>query len=334
VHTRQPWLYSSWAQREENRILEQAAAVLFNSPDLMSNYCRHRGNVQTPVQCLLNGTDLPAQAAHHPFPSGAKLVLRHFGTLYGGRSVEPLLNAFAAAPDVDRSRVQLELIGSDESCTVNRMHGVDDMSIPISAVPAVPHSEAVALMTEPAILVAVQSRNFSAQIPTKLYEYLRTGNPVLVLAAENSAVWQFASRFERCQRLDFTDVAGNAAIIRKIFAAWSAGKLSQVPADADTANFGKAVIGRDFASFMSSVLADGAHGDQSARRAQTHGSRHGDAASRSHGNYPAVAPRTLVEEPTEPASAPVRAARPLFARLLAHPTPQACAADHPNAPPP
>ena len=252
IDTDRPKLCSTWAERHENRIIARSSAVLFNSPDLLSNSRRNVENLPASVYCILNGTDMPARARVRDFPTSGRLRIRHLGSLYGGRSVAPLLSAIAAS-DIDPSRITIELIGPAD-CE-SALSGGDLSRSEVIRRPVMPHSDAARLMDEPAVLLAVQSRNFSAQIPTKLYEYLRTGNPILVLAAHDSAAWRIASQYERCYRLDFEDTAGNALIMQRLFNRWSGGQLAQVPAS-DTASFGKARIGREFASLVSTLLKD------------------------------------------------------------------------------
>src|SRR6185503_7871265 len=101
------------------------------------------------------------------------------------------------------SRLCIQLIGANPADAEPGIRRAHTAGISVECTPYVPYSAATQLMSEPAILLVVQSADFAAQIPTKLYEYLRTGNPLLVLSGEDSAVWRFASQFERCRRLDF-----------------------------------------------------------------------------------------------------------------------------------
>ncbi len=260
-----PRIYSAWAEREEEEIIGRSTALLFNSPDLMSQSRRNYTNLPAIVHCLLNGTDLPARPTEGVFPPERRLAIRHFGSLYGGRTVQPLVKAIAAA-GLDTSRIAVELVGTDTDIS---LHSRVDSGVSVGYLGMFPHSEAARLMDTPAILLAVQSPNFSAQIPTKLYEYLRTGNPILVLADEDSAAWRFASQFRRCFRLDFEDTAANSAILGLLFSQWMAGKLMQVSTCDDTADLGKGVIGLQFAALMSKLLSDEPRPGESTRRITT-----------------------------------------------------------------
>jgi hypothetical protein len=249
----EPRIYSAWAERDEQAIIGISDAVLFNSPDLMANARKSGLYAGATFHCLLNGTDVGARGQENGFSTTQPLVLRHLGSLYGGRSVAPLLDAIRGSRVIDRSRLRVELIGGDKRNSV-RDTGPASPELRVEYLPAIPHSEAIVLMAEPAILLAVQSYDFAAQIPTKIYEYLRTGNPLLVLAAADSAVWRLASQFERCHRLDFEDVEWNRSVLDQLYHQWSRGFLRQVATDKDTARFSKSVVGRQFAEIVRSVL--------------------------------------------------------------------------------
>jgi hypothetical protein len=57
-------------------------------------------------------------------------------------------------------------------------HGVSDM---VELCPAVPYRQALAEMMEVDALLVMQASNCNAQIPAKIYEYLRAGRPILAL---------------------------------------------------------------------------------------------------------------------------------------------------------
>ena len=118
------------------------------------------------------------------------------------------------------------------------------------------HWEALQLMRQPGVLLVVQCPKFNLQIPTKMFEYLASGNPVLVLADEASAVWKFAKAYPRCLRLDNTDRAKNMATLDKLIRTWQAGALRQSRAVEDTARFTKTAVGKDFLGIMERVHGD------------------------------------------------------------------------------
>jgi hypothetical protein len=218
---------------------------------------RPRWRVRATFQTILNGTDVPARPTGRPFPTDAPLTVRHLGTLYGLRSVLPVLTAIrdadASAPP-SAERVCVELIGPIEANTDRAAQAASEMGITLTGIPPLPYSEAVTLMTTPSMLLVVQSGDFGASIPTKLFEYLRSGNPVLVLAAKSSTLWQLSSRYPRCHRLDFDDAEHNRRVMKELITSWRRGELFQVATDQDTADLSKAAVGEEYVSLLRKVL--------------------------------------------------------------------------------
>jgi hypothetical protein len=109
-------------------------------------------------------------------------------------------------------------------------------------------------MQEPSVLVLVQPERFARQIPTKLFEYLCTGNPVLVIATADSAAWQVAREFARCTLLDLRAPNEHAEVIGRLVRDWREGMLCQEATVEDTARFTKQAIGREFLEVVERLL--------------------------------------------------------------------------------
>ncbi len=256
VPVEEPRLYRALAKRDEAAIVKVASLVLVNSPEMMSNALENGALPVARIRCLINGTNIPARTEQRSFTPDGRLILRHFGSLYGGRSIEPLIDALMRSDGIDATRIGVELVGANPAEAEPGLSKGLAAGMSIKCLPSVPYSEATHLMAAPAILLAVQGSDFAAQIPTKLYEYLRTGNPLLVLTPAESATWQLASRFERCHRIDFSDAEGNRATLARLYEQWAQGRLLQVRADSDTAYLSKSVIGSEFAKLVRCVLDD------------------------------------------------------------------------------
>ena len=83
-------------------------------------------------------------------------------------------------------------------------HGVQDF---IELCPAIPYREALAEMMSVDALLVMQASNCNAQIPAKIYEYLRAGKPILALTdpAGDTAGVVRAAGLDTMVRLDSAD---------------------------------------------------------------------------------------------------------------------------------
>ncbi len=252
---------AAWAQRRverwESAVLADSAVVCFNSPRVAA-----AAAALTPlgdrVRVILNGSDVPRHDTTRALSPAEPLRIRHIGSLYHGRNVLPLVRALDEAIDrreLRSSEVLLELIGNVEPSASRASLG--DTRVPIRFTPHLKFTEVAKLMSEPCVLVCVQTERYANQIPTKLFDYLCTGNPVLVLAPEESASWDLARQFPRCHLLDLSVNQQCQKVVASLISAWRRGELRQESAVADTRHLGKQLLGDDFARVVEEVIASG-----------------------------------------------------------------------------
>lgn len=282
---RDPWSSGSgatwraetdWAQRRVERweatVLAESAVVCFNSPRVASTAASI-----TPlgdrVRIILNGSDVARQDSPASVPNNSPLRFCHIGSLYHGRSVVPLVRALdelIARGRLQPQEVLVELIGDKEPAAGRT--GIGDTRVPLEFTPHLPFSDVSERMREPCVLVAVQTELYANQIPTKLFDYLCTGNPILLLSPHASAGWDLASQFRRAHHLDLTVTERNREIVEQIIARWRRGELIQEASAEDTRHLAKQPIGAEFVRLVEEVIGAKRPSErppQSARRSTT-----------------------------------------------------------------
>jgi len=251
----------AWAQRKleewEGAALEDARIALFNSPVIAAAALRtaSRGDTER-IRVLLNGTDVPLRRGSAPMPATPPLRIRHFGTLYIGRSIDPLVSALeelVANRYLQPGEVEVEQVGEADPGALE-VAALRKRSVEVRALASIPFAEAAARMAEPALLLMVQPEWASPAIPSKLYDYLATGNPVLVMAGEGSASWSVAREFGRCTLLRPERHPENATVLLGLIESWRRGSLRQEDAAHDAGHLAKAAIGASFVDIVRSVL--------------------------------------------------------------------------------
>ena len=175
----------------EETAAREAARMVFVTPSALQGY--RELFPDTPAErfvLLENGYDesvFESSAAPAPAPpEGRPLVLLHSGVIYPSeRDPRGLLDALAALKAAGRIRegeflIRFRAAAHDELLSgLAAERGVSGF---IELAPPVPYREAIAEMMSVDGLLVMQGRNCNAQIPAKLYEYLRAGRPVLGLA--------------------------------------------------------------------------------------------------------------------------------------------------------
>ena len=165
--------------------------MVFVTPSALQSY--RELFASTPAErfeLLANGYDESVfEAAGRPAPQprdGRPLVLLHSGIVYPSeRDPTALMDALAALKSAGRIREGQFVIRFRAPVHADLITGLASargVAGFVEIAPSVPYKAAIAEMTSVDALLVMQGQNCNAQIPAKLYEYLRAGRPMLGLA--------------------------------------------------------------------------------------------------------------------------------------------------------
>lgn len=173
----------------ERRVVERAARVVMTTPGTVAMYrARYPEVPANRWVAIPNGYDeddfgvlAPVPAA----PAGAPMLLLHSGALYPiERDPSAFFGAIAELASAGRLgpgdlKVRLRATGHDrEIAALVARFGVERF---VELVPGIGHRDSIREMMQADGLLLLQAANCNHQIPAKLYEYLRSGRPVLGL---------------------------------------------------------------------------------------------------------------------------------------------------------
>ena len=174
-------------QAIEARALQQAARCVFTTPGAAQTYRARYPRLAGKVVVIENGFDEESFAGLSPQGalSPGKLTLLHSGIVYPSeRDPTQLFQALAqvlASASFARSELCVRFrapVHTDVLTALAVQYGLQDV---IELCPPLPYREALAEMVRADALLVMQASNCNAQIPAKLYEYLRAGRPLLGL---------------------------------------------------------------------------------------------------------------------------------------------------------
>jgi glycosyltransferase involved in cell wall biosynthesis len=190
----------------ESKAVRQARAVVFTSAGAAGMYAeRYRDIPGDRWQLIPNGYDeghfaaVESASAARPRQPNKRTVLLHSGLLDPvDRDPSAFFRALAnlkarRAPGFERLRVRLRATGNDRRYQAAiREAGVAEL---VELAPALPYDDALREMIDADGLLAFQGANCNHQTPAKLYEYFRSGTPVLGLTdpeGDTAAVMRMA----------------------------------------------------------------------------------------------------------------------------------------------
>lgn len=184
----------------EKKILTHAAAMVCTTPGALRAYRERFPQVAAERFCLIeNGYDEDSFAAAQADAgvvrrdADGRFLLLHSGIIYPSeRDPSALFAALAAlqeAGEIGPRDFRLVLRASGHDIRIGEMIRRWGIGAMVELAPALPYHAALAEMLAADGLLLLQAGNCNAQIPAKLYEYLRAGRPILALtdAAGDSA---------------------------------------------------------------------------------------------------------------------------------------------------
>ncbi|MDR1853398.1 MAG: glycosyltransferase [Azoarcus sp.] len=207
----------------EASALAEARACVFTTEEAANVYRERYPAAAARCRVVANGYDEAAFADLAPTRPGLKpgaLLLLHSGVVYPRErdpgpffaAVRALLDSNALARD--RLLIRFRAPGHDDEVrALARQHGVADV---VDVAPPLPYREALAEMMGADGLLVFQGAAFNAQIPAKIYEYLRAARPLLALVAPDGNTARTLAAFAAVAAADIADERGIAAAL----AAW------------------------------------------------------------------------------------------------------------------
>lgn len=174
--------YQSLLNGYGHHYLRKAAAVSVVSPITRDRLA----GLGIPSTVILNGY-VGSHFQHlsweaESVPTGGPLQVTHLGWLGAFRSIKPLLEAVGSLSDPEAIRIEhYGLIDPSEEALLR------DAPCPAFVRPQVPHREAVTLMAKSDVLLAIPGNRVPAALTGKLFEYLRTRRPILLIAGPGAA---------------------------------------------------------------------------------------------------------------------------------------------------
>jgi hypothetical protein len=204
-------------QRIEELAMTRARHAVFTTPGAARMYKERYPKARAHVQVLENGYDEESFTGTSPSsppvrtPNQGPLLLLHSGIVYPSErdpthlfaALQRLQKAGRLTPSDLRIRFRAS-VHDDLLTSLAASNGVSDF---IELSPAIPYRDALAEMLSVDALLVMQASNCNAQIPAKIYEYLRAGRPILGLTdpAGDTAGVLASAGIDAVARLDSTD---------------------------------------------------------------------------------------------------------------------------------
>jgi glycosyltransferase involved in cell wall biosynthesis len=286
AHFRDPWSQGSgyyrdsqWAERAnarlERAVVERAATVICVTDRHTDLLRRHYASCDPgKFVTVPNGYDGAEweQAegvvrASNADTRGGQFVITYAGALYVGRSPLLVLEAMrrlSQAGDLTLDSVRLDIVVNDG--TRQLPDGRDIMEVAhemglagsVQVLGPLPRRETLRRLLDSNLLLLL-GHNFTVQIPGKLYEYLRTGRPILALAPAGAQT-DLLRATGGAWIVEPDDAVGVVEAVRDAYRRWQAGQPGPQADARLVSGFDRRVLVGRFATELDAVIARAAGG--------------------------------------------------------------------------
>lgn len=176
----------------EKKVVENADRVITTTEAFADIFKkRYDGKPDGSILCIPNGIDTSKFTNKKEVEKYGEFTITYAGTIYEGRTPEPVFKAVAELIKEDRiqgSDIRIKLvgncrhIGSEETTEVVRRHGLDGV---VELSPFIPHNEAISVMRRSHLLLLL-APNQPLAVPAKIYDYFGSGAKILALTEDGA----------------------------------------------------------------------------------------------------------------------------------------------------
>lgn len=178
-------------ERVEQRVFSRASIATFTTPGARQLYKERYRWQDDRLDVIENGFDegLFEQARHlvagFEAPNDQRILL-HSGVVYpewrNPRALFRALRSLIEAGHPGAPQIRIRFRAPAHDAFIQELARAENVIDQVETLPPIPHSLAVAEMLAAQGLLLLQSAGCNDQVPAKIYEYLRTGHPIIALA--------------------------------------------------------------------------------------------------------------------------------------------------------
>ena len=255
-----PRLMRRWNTFWERRVLKHCRGVVVTTNTFRENLVAGFDdiNINDKITVIYNGVDeADYRDADTTVRKNDRFTVSYFGNLYGFRNPSQFIKALAKWIDLNpavKNRVKVDFWGScDEGYMLDMSKHHLDKVIAFNS--RIPQREAMRKMLETDLLLLIQGTDPRANdaIPTKLFEYLATGKPILAFFPEGEAADILLEHGNHLV-ISRPDIDSIVAYLQRHFSLWENAPNSREVGVEIAPSFNRRYQTKQLAEFLNSVL--------------------------------------------------------------------------------
>jgi len=223
-----PW---EWRRRIdlrlEHRIHQAADMVVANTRSNHATIIEKHRVPPEKVTTITNGYDEADFTQIEAWPGSERFRIMYSGSFYGEYTPSTFLSAFRRfLVEENRPKTVLSLAGDSSAWAHNY---VTDPTIlaHLELLGNVPHRKVCRLLSECNLLLHVYPKRISYSVPSKLYEYLRSGTPIVAVCDRPSEVSQLLDETGQGRVFRHDEIDDLTTHLRNCYRQWEKGDIAR-----------------------------------------------------------------------------------------------------------
>nr|WP_320013639.1 glycosyltransferase [uncultured Desulfobacter sp.] len=197
------WIRRAYQVLEKKIVQNASLCVTVTQSALKEFVDRYPENFSNKWQIIPNGYD---ESLFSPYDwllkkerkkLNQKITMIHSGILYNeGRNPQTFLTALKSYLDENADDIQVIFRGCGNESGIKNTISNFGMKDFVSTGSSVSYAEAIKEMMQSELLLLFQGAVYNKQIPAKVYEYIRSGRPILAMIDKSGETAQFLENWE------------------------------------------------------------------------------------------------------------------------------------------
>lgn len=268
--TNNPYLldkpYPAWrARRErlmERMVLEKADALIANTPVMKRNFIALHPDLdlERRMQVIPNGFDDGDFPENSPGDIPSRFTVTYTGSLYMRRTPDGFLKAagnLVRSGRIPKESLCIRFIGNIKEQPIQKAARQNGLEGVVEILPYMNHRDCIGSMLKSHVLLLLEGGRGSECFYTgKLFEYIRTGRPILALVPAAGAAAELIRRTRTGIICNWSDTASVERGLARLYDHWARGALRLDPDHEEIRKYERRALTKKLAGIMDAMAVD------------------------------------------------------------------------------
>jgi glycosyltransferase involved in cell wall biosynthesis len=212
----------------EKNVLDNADVLITNTPVMERHFIETDGKYEQKFNVIPNGYDPEDFREVQDAPANPVFTLTYAGLLYGRRKPDTFfeaLDGLIKEGKIDRRNIRVNLVGNFKTAELNKRIADFSLADIVEITPYADHDLCLSMLSASDTLLLIEGTGPGAEAfyTGKVFEYMRTGRPILAVIPENGAAAGLIRETGTGLVSDYNDIDNIKLNLNRMYADWQKG---------------------------------------------------------------------------------------------------------------